>query len=85
MPKRETDSDFNLDELIGKKSINIGQKSAILKTLQTDSYSLIEGMPGTGKTRTICMLVDVLIKLGKRVLVTSFTHTALDNILIKFK
>lgn len=43
---------------------------------------MLKGMPGTGKTRTIVALVELLVKLGKSVLVTANTHTAVDNILI---
>jgi DNA replication ATP-dependent helicase Dna2 len=41
-------------------------------------------MPGTGKTRTICIMIDLMIKMNMRVLITSFTHVALDNIIDKF-
>ena len=67
-----------------KREVNKDQYLALETAVNTDSFSLILGMPGTGKTRTICILIDILIQLGKRVLVTSFTHTALDNILEKF-
>jgi DNA replication ATP-dependent helicase Dna2 len=40
-------------------------------------------MPGTGKTYLIVCLVCILVKLGKSVLLTSYTHTALDHILMK--
>lgn len=40
-------------------------------------------MPGTGKTTTIARLVSALVAAGRTVLLTSFTHTALDNILLK--
>lgn len=42
-------------------------------------------MPGTGKTTTISCLVRVLVACGKSVLLTSYTHTAVDNILLKLK
>ena len=41
-------------------------------------------MPGTGKTFVIALLLHRLVKLGKKVLVTSYTHTALDNIIKAF-
>lgn len=41
------------------------------------------GMPGTGKTTFIAALINSLIKDGKSVVLTSFTHTAVDNVLIK--
>lgn len=48
-------------------------------------YALILGMPGTGKTTTIASLIHVLLAMGLRVLVTSYTHTAVDNILLKLQ
>ena len=42
-------------------------------------------MPGTGKTTTIACLVEVLVAQGKSVLLTSYTHSAVDNILLKLK
>ena len=41
-------------------------------------------MPGTGKTFVISLLLYCLVKQGKKVLVTSYTHTALDNIIKAF-
>jgi DNA replication ATP-dependent helicase Dna2 len=46
-------------------------------------YLLIKGYPGTGKTTTIASLIKILVNLGKRVLFTSFTNSAVDNLLIK--
>ena len=82
-PPRELDIKFNLDKML-KKKVNSDQKAAIHRALRTDSFSLILGMPGTGKTRTICILIDLLIRMGKRVLVTSFTHSAVDNMILKY-
>lgn len=41
-------------------------------------------MPGTGKTFVISLMLYCMVKLGKKVLVTSYTHTALDNIIKAF-
>ena len=46
-------------------------------------YLLILGMPGSGKTTTIAHIVKTLVARGKTVLLTSYTHTAVDNILLK--
>lgn len=48
-----------------------------------EDYTLILGLPGTGKTSTIAVAVMQLLALGKSVLVTSYTNSALDNILLK--
>ena len=46
-------------------------------------YLLIKGCPGTGKTTTIASLISILVKLEKKILFTSFTNSAVDNLLIK--
>jgi len=84
MVPKEVKLPIDLDTLIKGKNINQEQREAIMRTLQSDSFSLIVGMPGTGKTRTICIMLAAMISLGMKVIVTSYTHSALDNILIKF-
>lgn len=68
-------------EWIGPFNLNQPQKDAILKSLNTENFNLILGMPGTGKTFLIALLLFCLVKLNKKVLITSYTHTALDNII----
>ncbi|KAI4477910.1 hypothetical protein M0804_012390 [Polistes exclamans] len=63
--------------------LNEVQQRAILKCLAANEYVLIKGMPGTGKTETIVTLIEVLYKLGTSIVVTSHTHSAIDNILLK--
>ncbi|KFW68343.1 DNA replication ATP-dependent helicase/nuclease DNA2, partial [Pygoscelis adeliae] len=65
------------------KGLNKPQKQAMKQVLLSKDYTLIVGMPGTGKTTTICALVRILSACGFSVLLTSFTHTAVDNILLK--
>lgn len=67
------------------QELNSGQQKAVFKALAAHHYALILGMPGTGKTTTISCLVRVLVASGKSVLLTSYTHTAVDNILLKLK
>jgi len=43
------------------------------------------GTPGSGKTTAIVILLKILVKLKRRVLLVSFTNTALDNVLKKLK
>jgi len=63
-------------------TLNSSQKSAIIKTLTADNYALIKGMPGTGKTSTVVALIQLLVLMGRSVLVTSHTHSAVDNLLL---
>ncbi|KAI5617418.1 DNA replication ATP-dependent helicase/nuclease DNA2 isoform X1 [Silurus asotus] len=67
------------------KGLNKPQKQAMKKVLLSQDYTLIVGMPGTGKTTTICTLVRILHACSFSVLLTSYTHSAVDNILLKLK
>ncbi|GAA5968485.1 hypothetical protein JCM11641_007653 [Rhodosporidiobolus odoratus] len=72
------------DRLI-PSTLNEDQKGALEKVLSAQDYALILGMPGTGKTTTIAEVLKALAKAGKSVLLTSYTHSAVDNILLKVK
>lgn len=48
-------------------------------------YALILGMPGTGKTSTMVHAVKALLMRGASILLTSYTNSAVDNLLIKLK
>ena len=67
------------------KYLNKPQRAAILKVMMSQDYVLVKGFPGTGKTSTIVTLVKILKLLGLSVLLTSYTHSAVDNILLKLK
>ncbi|GAA6036376.1 hypothetical protein JCM8097_001691 [Rhodosporidiobolus ruineniae] len=66
-------------------NLNEDQKGALEKVLAALDYALILGMPGTGKTTTIAEVIKALAAAGKSVLLTSYTHSAVDNILLKVK
>lgn len=68
-----------------KDSLNMDQKKAIEKVMSAKDYALVLGMPGTGKTTTIAHIIRALVAQKKSVLLTSYTHTAVDNILLKLK
>lgn len=69
-------------KLLGS-NLNNSQTSAIQKILKAEDYCLVLGMPGTGKTTVIAELIRHLVQLGRTILITSYTHSALDNILLK--
>ncbi|KAM7223995.1 hypothetical protein V8F06_000468 [Rhypophila decipiens] len=69
----------------GRDSLNSDQIAAVEKVMSAEDYALVLGMPGTGKTTTIAHIIRALIGQGKSVLLTSYTHTAVDNILLKLK
>ena len=66
-------------------TLNVDQRAAVKKVLSAKDYTLVLGMPGTGKTTTIAHLIRALIADGKSILLTSYTHSAVDNILLKLR
>ena len=68
-----------------RASLNVDQERAINKVMSAQDYALVLGMPGTGKTTTIAHIIRALVSQGKSVLLTSYTHTAVDNILLKIR
>ncbi|KAG5033418.1 hypothetical protein JHK85_017400 [Glycine max] len=68
-----------------EKSLNDDQRGAILKILTAKDYALILGMPGTGKTSTLVHAVKALLIRGTSILLTAYTNSAVDNLLIKLK
>lgn len=72
----------------GKDSLahfNSDQIKAIEMVMRAQDYALILGMPGTGKTTVIAEIIKILVASGKSILLTSYTHSAVDNILLKLK
>lgn len=65
------------------KNMNSMQQRAIIKAIAANDYLLIKGMPGTGKTATIVSLVLLLVKVNYTVLITSHTHSAVDNVCLR--
>lgn len=55
----------------------------ILKTVDQMSYSFlgIHGPPGAGKTYTSRKIISHLLKKGKRILISSNSHSAINNLL----
>lgn len=63
--------------------LNADQVAAVERVMSARDYALILGMPGTGKTTTTAEIIRALARAGKTVLLTSYTHSAVDNILMK--
>lgn len=62
------------------------QREAFFKSIETLDYSLILGMPGTGKTTTLSFIIRYLVlMMGKSVLISSHTHSAIDHIAHKLQ
>lgn len=70
-------------EKASDNGFNPSQISAFSKAYATNNYYIIQGPPGTGKTKVLAHLAEVLAKEGQRVLITAFTHRAINNALYK--
>ncbi|KAL6122396.1 hypothetical protein NUSPORA_00579 [Nucleospora cyclopteri] len=62
-------------------TLNEYQQSALLDSLNCNAYRIIHGMPGTGKSTLIVLLIKILIFYRKKILLICYTHLALDNLL----
>ncbi|KAK4913982.1 DNA replication endonuclease-helicase Dna2 [Elasticomyces elasticus] len=82
---KHTSTAYNLSGPASQAQINVDQRDAIEKVMCAKDYALVLGMPGTGKTTTIAHIIRALVSQGKSVLLTSYTHTAVDNILLKIE
>lgn len=59
------------------------QVNAVKKSVGNKNVFLIQGPPGTGKTTVIAEIIKQLTAKGEKILVTSQTHIAVDNVLEK--
>jgi len=76
---RETE--ITLKETCGLFGANVRQKEAFTGAVNAPDLYLIQGPPGTGKTTIITEIVRYAIQRSMKVLVSSETNTAVDNVL----
>ncbi len=59
------------------------QREFVRRAMAMPDFTLLEGPPGSGKTTAIAELIYQLVNSGKRVLLVSSTHVAVDNVIEK--
>lgn len=66
------------------KKLNNSQRLAFIKSIDGSPVTLIKGPPGTGKTHVIDAITQYITKeLHEKVVISSQTHVAIDNVLDK--
>jgi DNA replication ATP-dependent helicase Dna2 len=80
---RNVEDDYERVPAFREQLLNPNQLAAMELVLRAQDYALVLGMPGTGKTTMVAELIKELVRRGKSVLLTSYTHSAVDTILLK--
>ncbi len=80
-PIKHTDLDENLFSNKFKNKFTECQVRAVKGALSCSDIYLIQGPPGTGKTTVISEIIHYLAKDNKKVLLSSQTNLAVDNVL----
>jgi ATP-dependent RNA/DNA helicase IGHMBP2 len=62
------------------KNLNHSQQQAVAAITQNQQITIVHGPPGTGKTTTLIEAIVQLIKAGEKILVSTPSNTAVDNI-----
>ncbi len=62
-------------------ALDDSQREAFVEALSTEPVTLVQGPPGTGKTYVLACIAVALTSRGLRILVTAYTHRAVNNAL----
>lgn len=68
-----------------ERQFNPAQADAVGLAFGAEQIAGIQGPPGTGKTSVLALIARLMVERGERVLVTSHTHTAINNALSKIR
>jgi len=71
-------------KLAAETDLDPSQREAFAAALAADPVHLVQGPPGSGKTWLLAALLRAFTSRGERVLVTAFTHRAINNVLRAF-
>lgn len=63
-----------------KRQLNESQIEAISKAVSSHGLFLLQGPPGTGKTEVIAEIASQYIAKNQKVIISSETHKAIDNV-----
>jgi DNA replication ATP-dependent helicase Dna2 len=66
-----------------QRGFNDRQVQAVGLAVAAEQLACIQGPPGTGKSAVLALAVRLMVGSGERVLVTSHTHMAINNVLNK--
>lgn len=82
-PKINAERMIEAESLSNNISFNEKQREAFVNAFSTENFYVIQGPPGTGKTFLLAQIAYNLAIKGEKVLITSFTHRAINNALVK--
>jgi len=72
---------FRASAAMPREPLDPDQTEAFRRAVATEDLLLVLGPPGTGKTRTIRQIASAAAVGGERVLITSHSNRAVDNVL----
>jgi predicted DNA helicase len=67
------------DRKISNGKLDVSQKIAASRAVNSEPFFCIHGPPGTGKTTTLAGAMEELVRQNEKVLATAASNTAVDN------
>ncbi len=72
-------------EALRAVGLDPAQVEAGATAIATESLALVQGPPGTGKTRMLAEVLRLLVRAGCKIVLSAFTHRAVDNVLLALR